>query len=283
MQTLDAILDDLKLHYAPQTPDYASLATDLVAHKAAALAAGDQLLAKHIWCLEHTVETHKLFLSAFYQLKGGNFYRAWCTLEQVELSLGRLRNHFALYWEACKLAYIDSTTVNLQGLFPYRVFCSPEILADKKTCSVCGRDISIRNPCGHKVGEIYDGEICSRIVEKWRGVGYSLVTHPVQKYSVAFLTDPNTGQPRDHYNYSTVRYLAERWPHPFAGWTSEWTTRPHPKEKFSLPARNGRCPCKSGKKYKNCCMRREGIMCPHVVISFDYNIPEHLRHTEYSY
>ncbi len=171
----------------------------------------------------------------------------------------------------------------LQSLYPYRLFISPEILELEKCCSICKKPISIRNPCGHRVGEIYDGEYCHRDVTQCKFLSISMVDDPVQKYSVPFLVDPNTGEKNDHYNYSVVEYLVKRWPSPFHDWRVEWTTALHPKEKFGQLGSNDKCPCESGNKYKDCCLERKGILRPHCEFIFNYQIAPELKTTELSY
>lgn len=283
MRTLDEVLKELRLSHDPYLPDYPALATDLASHKKAALQAGDEGLAKHIWCLEHTVEVQRLYLKAFQELKERKYFEAWCTLEQVKLGLGRLRRHFEAHWEECRLAFIEKITSTLQKLYPYKLFASPELLEISKSCTICGKRVSIRNHCGHDVGEIYNGEYCGRRVDESKILGVAMVRDPLQKYSVAFLTDPKTGQRVDHYNYATVEYLAKRWPTPYADWSAEWTQRLHPKSKFGQVGRNDKCPCESGKKYKKCCMNLNGIMRPHIIFEFSFPIPQELQTTEYSY
>ena len=283
MLTHEEILGELGVPHAPGLPDYPALVADLAVHKQAALVVGDQALAKHIWCLEHTVEIHQNHIKAHGQLASGNYFGAWCTLEQAELGLRRLRRHFHEHWEACRLAFIDKVTTALQGLYPYRLFTSPELLEESKSCTICGKKISIRNPCGHEVGEVYNGELCGRNVDKFQFLGLAMVRDPLQKYSVVFGVDPATGGRQDNYNYKTVEYLAKRWPAPFLDWDAEWTRQLHPKSKFGQIGRNDRCPCESGKKYKKCCMNLAGIMRPHVVITLHYPIPAELETMEFSY
>jgi hypothetical protein len=137
--------------------------------------------------------------------------------------------------------------------------------------------------CGHDIGEIYNGEYCARIVGEFKILGLAVVTNPLQKYSVLFLTDPKTGEKVDHYNYATVEYLAKRWPMPFSDWDVGWTRRLHPKSKFGRIARNDRCSCESGKKYKKCCANLDGIMRPHVIFDFHFPIAPELQTNECSY
>ena len=42
---------------------------------------------------------------------------------------------------------------------------SPEILEKKVRCNICNSIVSMRNHCGHLIGEIYNGELCVRSVE----------------------------------------------------------------------------------------------------------------------
>jgi len=157
-------------------------------------------------------------------------------------------------------------------LFPYKLFFSPEIIEHEKKCNICGKIISIRNPCGHEVGEIYNGEMCIRIVTKAEFISISLVESPLQKYSVPFMTDPKTGKTVDHYDYSLLENLLKILKSPFDEWDYKKTTKMYPHSKFKHIGRNENCPCGSGKKYKQCCLKREGVTLPH----YEFHLPESL-------
>lgn len=251
--------------------------------KSKAVQCDDQFNAKELWKLESIVKIHRDYWGQFEDLKAGRFYQAWCKLEQVELGLMRLRPHAEEFWveNQFHVPFVEKTVLDLQSIFPYRLFMSPEILCEEKLCSICEAPVSIRKPCGHKVGEIYNGEHCGRVITKSKFIGLSLVDDPVQKYSVPFMSDPE-GNTVDQYNYSLVKYVAERWPSPFHGWSVTKTTALHPKSKFGKVGRNHQCPCESGDKYKKCCMHREGIVRPHYDFEFHYEIPRHMQTTEFS-
>ncbi len=278
-------LNDIRadLRSPSDNPSHDSLLVEIREHKKIAVDAGNEAEAKDIWCLEHAAEAQQVYREAYDQLQAGKFYDAWCSLEQVELALNRLRPHAGPAWEELCLDFIDTKTSEIQSLFPYKMFLSPELLETQKKCNICDRIVSIRSPCGHRVGEIYGGEYCCRIVTEFEVIATAFVESPIQKYSVPFLSDPKTGKSRDHYNYSTVSYLAKRWPSPYHDWTVTWTTALHPKSRFGHLRRNDKCPCNSGKKYKACCQRREGILRPHVVFDFSYGLPVELQETEFSY
>jgi hypothetical protein len=262
--------------------DISELKTSLAEHKKTAVQVGDQTLAKEIWCLEETLDAQAKYLEAFQQLKKADYYGAWCTLEQAELAIGFLRPHFQSEWATYKLDRIEEYVRKWQGLFPYKIFFSPEIVEIEKTCSICNKPVSLRNHCGHEVGEIYNGEMCCRIISKVEFLGTATVSSPVQKYSVPFIVDPKTGQQRDHYNYTLVKYAAQRIEDPFLGWSCTWTKRRHPHSRYRHVGRNDKCPCESGKKYKHCCLKEEGVLRPHVEFDFQFPLPPHLQTLEFT-
>ncbi len=281
MKTLDEVQRELECPELAR--EFDTLLKDIRAHKADAVAAGNETAGKNIWCLEQVAEIQQAYRKSFEQLRTEQFYSAWCSLEQVELALDRLRTHIGERWTAYRLDFIDEKTSALQSLYPYRLFMSSELIELEKKCNICGAVISIRNPCGHRVGEIYRGEFCHRIVTNCEIVGISVVETPVNKYAVPFLSDPETGTSRDHYNYKTVNYLAKRWPSPYHDWKAVWTKALHPKDRFGTLRRNEKCPCDSGKKYKACCLEKAGILRPHVVFEFRYQLPDEQRTIEFSY
>lgn len=243
----------------------------------------DQDCAKEIWCLEQIIRIQDGFINAFYQLKNGDYYKGWCSFEQVELKLQFLSRHFDTNSNIYQLNFIDKHTEKFQSIFPYKIFMSPEFVEKEKVCNICDKKISIRNPCGHRVGEIYDGEMCSRIVKKADLLSISFVENPVQKYSVPFTKDEETDEQIDHYNYQVVEYLIERLKAPFDGWDIDWQERRIPHEKFPDVGRNEKCPCDSGKKYKKCCLNKEGVLRPHCEFIFDNPPPDNMNTLEYTF
>jgi hypothetical protein len=152
----------------------------------------------------------------------------------------------------------------------------------KKSCSVCGRVVSIRNGCDHKKGEIYDGEMCVHKVEEARFLELSVVPNPVQKYSVMWLM--KDGKQVDHYDYSNVAYVIAGLRRPYDGWDLQRTMIREPHSQYRDVGRNDKCPCGSNKKYKKCCLTTEGVLKPHVRVMFEVeppaNVPNYKGSTE---
>src|ERR1700753_634310 len=178
----------------------AAIAAQLEDIRVAAVAAGDQTLAKQTWCLKTALEMQQQFVAAFRSMQAGEFYDAWCVLERVEIKALNLERHRALN-DDYALGFIDRQGERFHKLYPYRVFMSPAFIERDIRCSICGAQMTLRGGCGHRVGEIYDGIQCLRHVEHAELLEMSMVPQPVQKYSVPFMTDPKTGEKIDHYDY----------------------------------------------------------------------------------
>lgn len=219
--------------------------------------------AKLLWIYQTVIEIHKLYRNAFKLLKDKSYYQAWCQLERIEITIHSLKKHFTYDKNQYGLWNIEKAVKNLQVLYPYRLFGSSEILKKKKKCSVCDKEISIRNSCGHIVGEIYNGEMCHRIVTEAEILGISLVENPGNKYSVMFLKDEKTDEQIDQYNYDTIDYLFDLINSPYEIWNLEVSQRELKKEDYGNVGRNDPCTCNSGKKFKKCCMTKIGEKYPH--------------------
>lgn len=237
--------------------------------------------SKEIWSLEQILTTQDHYINAFNSFKSERYYEGWCSLEKAEIGYGFIHNHFKdndnEYW----LKFINKHIKQFQSLFPYEIFMSPEFLVKESKCNICDQVIKLRNPCEHIKGEIYDGKMCVRQLTNVKCVGMSAVTSPVQKYSVVFLRDSTTGETIDQYDYSFVKWVIERLQSPFHNWDMVWTKKRHHHSKFSNLNENDKCPCESGKRYKDCCLQESGVIRPHCQIIFSKEPPNGLSNFDY--
>jgi len=238
--------------------------------------------AKNILCLETATKIHGAYIKAFREMKRKAFYDAWCILERVEIELNSLVPHWDIKGTPINLPFVEEHTRRFQGLYPYAIFFSPEFVEHEVKCSICDKVVKPRNPCGHKVGEIYKGEMCYRVVTKAEVLSISAVKNPVQKYSVAFLTDQESGKSYDHYDYSLIRFVSERLGSPYHEWSYTLEKILHPHDRFANVNSEDQCPCESGSKYSDCCLKREGVLRPHCQIIFSVPPPTGLSAFEYS-
>ncbi len=225
---------------------------------------GDEEGAKQVWILKKISTIQQIYLAVFQLLKDKKYYLAWQELERCEISITNLARHYD-YKTNSSIAFVDEYVKKYQRLFPYRLFSSYEMVHEEIKCSICNQIITPRNFCGHKVGEVYRGEMCGRIISKSKMLGLAIVKNPVNKYAVLF---PG-GMENDTYRYDLLDYLLPRLNTPFAKWELSITKKAHPIEKFSHIGRNAKCPCGSKKKFKNCCMNKPEIETDHHCFTFD--------------
>lgn len=254
--------------------DRSSAGTDirslLTSIKEEAVNDGNQALARACWCLESVDEIQSRYVQAFSELKLNEFHSGWCTFELCETLLGFLESHYEESGNRFGLAFIRGQVERFQALFPYKIFVSPAFLVREPRCGICDKRFTPRGHCEHRVGEIYDGVLCTRKLTKLELLEVSMVTNPVQKYSVLF---PEGGSSNDHYDYSLPRYVVDGLTSPWHGWDYRWTKIRHPHDRFADVGRNDPCPCESGLKYKRCCLGHSGVLQPHCEIIFDRPLP----------
>lgn len=259
-----------------------TLAAKLAELKSSFVAENNQTILKEIWCLEKIIAIQKTYLLTFYKLKLKQYYEAWCSLENIEIYLSQLFRHLNTEDELFpKVAFIKQHTLQYQSLFPYRRFISPEFTVKFKTCSICNKNISIRHACGHKNGEIYNGEMCYQI---WDGIEYlllAIVKSPVQKFCVIFFDNPETGERVDYYDYSHLEYLMSYLHSPFHFWEIHWTTIRYPHSDYLHIKPNDYCPCESGKKYNYCCLSEPGVLRPWAQIALRVPPLKHMEIVKY--
>ncbi len=231
--------------------------------KTTAVSAGNEPLANDIWFYETVLKIQSEFLSVYSLLKKDEdkaYDSAWCLLEQIEIALGSIRDNFPERVKDCNLEFIEKVIFNLQKLFPYRLFMSREMVVKSSECSICHTKTSIRNPCPHKVGKLYNGEICCTVITGMEFLSMHIVTDPFDKFCVPHMEGVK-------YNYSLLKKLMEAWDNPYDNWYVEILRIKDPR--FKDISRNSQCPCGSGKKYKRCCLGTDKECMDHFRITFN--------------
>lgn len=231
--------------------------------KKKAISHGDELLANKLWVYESILTAHQYYNEAFKLLRQKKYVQGWNLLERAEIEIGGLKNHLHLVKENYKIKYVENMVQRLQTLFPYRLFASSELLEKEIKCSICEQRVSLRNPCGHRVGELYMGERCLRIVSECDVLGIALVENPVNKYSVMFNESEDLDF-RDKEQFGLVNYILSIVKSPYDQWRVEISEKFFPHESYDNLKADDECPCNSGEKYQNCCLAQPGVS------GFDY-------------
>ncbi len=262
------ILSDIKEKLANgniKEDEYNEVILALTNLKRLAVACNNQAEAKEIWVFEQITKIRTQYLKTFELLKSGSYYDAWCLLERIEIDIKCLKRH---YWNSTgeyRLNFIEKAVYAFQTIYPYRFFFSSVILREEKKCSICNGIIDVNAPCGHKVGEIYNGEDCMRIITKPKLLGVDIVENPVHKSCVMFHVGDD-GTQKDLYNYTAIEYLMKLINSPYETWDLEVQYQFIPHTQFSEYSKEDRCPCGSLQNYKDCCLKEAGVK----TLSFEF-------------
>jgi len=243
--------------------------------KSAAVAKGDEIAAKHAWCLESVNDVQRAYISAFAHAKLGEFFDAWCNLESAEISLIHLRPHLEESFAEYFLDWIDLYVSRYQQLFPYRLFSSIGVIVKRRECSIWGAKVGLRRGCAHRKGEIYSGEMCCDIICESELLEISMVEHPVNKYTVPFdAAGEGHNDWIDNYDYTQLAFIIDRVVSPFDEWEMTFTTRRASRDEYLDYSESAECPCGSKIKYADCCSGKNWFDVPHANVSFRKKLPE---------
>jgi SEC-C motif len=248
-------------------PANAAILEELAEIKRRAVREDDQVRASAAWCFEQIAKAQDQYLGAFEEAKAKRFYACWQKLERVEILLAHLERHYVDSANSFGIRTLRGATEKLQTLFPYRSFVSPGFQILEAKCSTCNQKIRLRASCGHKRLDLYNGELCGRLITKFRIDHLALVPRPVQKYSVPFVQDGSS------FNYASVFYLASALRSPWFSWKYHLEKRTRPSKeidhsKYKDTGRNEKCPCGSNQKFKKCCLDKLTIVYDHYQFTF---------------
>jgi len=193
-------------------------------------------------------------------LSEGNFGKSWGALQDVQDSLRLIYK----FWpkEECPavLSYIERQCLEIEKLYPYKVFFSIGVEIQDIECSLCGKSMNSFD-CEHIAGELYRGQLACGIAKNLVALNHvAVVTNPRDKRCVAMFED-SAGQ------FTLVRYLS--------GLLNQHAMRPLQFDRvqfrkievladdLAAVGRNERCPCGSGKKFKKCCKDQGKVLRDH--------------------
>ena len=191
------------------------LAMRLKLLKEQSLVADDEIAANYIWVLETVVQIQSSYFELYDKLKNGEFPKGWDCIVTLDGAFSALERHIGSVEGWFGLPFIRKHYRQFESLFPYKLFLSPEMVT-KLACSICEKPLSLRNSCGHIIGNLYRGELCREKVIDMKVLSIWLVTSPAQKYSVAHFEAAE-------YDYSMPAYVIERLQSPLDVWDTEWS------------------------------------------------------------
>jgi hypothetical protein len=223
---------------------------------------GDEDKANQLWCDIQAFKISATFVSAIKNIKQSKYRNAWSELEQCEITCKSLcKNSNAGFFKKSGAQFIETYVEKWQSLYPYCMFLSPGMVVGYYTCSICNHKIRPRSRCPHIKGRIYNGELCTHQAHDIEIKEISIVTKPVQKFSV--IHDDET------LDFSLLDYLCLHIKSPFDEWETNWTTKTFPRHRFNAVNEDQKCPCQSGNIFRSCCFDNLEIDMPHVDFEFE--------------
>lgn len=257
-------IEEIKTKLSSQTvPLDLSIINELRRLKKTAVKNLDESCANELWCYEQIFSIKKDYYDAFQKMKEAAclsdvlgkdgfdspkskcYEEVWNVLDRCDMNISSLEENYCI--ADVKIDFfcvneIEDDCQKLISLFPYKIFFSREQIIKKEKCSVCGKVVSVRNPCEHKVGKLYMGEMCYREVVDVKLLGESMVTKPFDRYAIAKLQGKK-------FDFSLLDYISPRI-HPYSRWSYKIENKLLPQ--YNKIGRNDKCPCGSGKKFKFC-------------------------------
>lgn len=178
---------------------------------------------------------------------------SWQHLQDC-LSCLRLLKRFSPKESTTIVDFHESQLIELEKLYPYKMFASVGMLADGFECSICGKDIDSLE-CEHIRGELYRGTMAVAVAKGIRQLNHvALVSNPADKRCVIDYDENSNAFKVVNY----LRYLITEkklWPTDFD--RVEISPRLFQNESYVKLARNQICFCGSGKKFKKCCIDKK--------------------------
>ncbi|WP_371804790.1 SEC-C domain-containing protein [Candidatus Lokiarchaeum ossiferum] len=216
----------------------------------------DQNGAKDCWIVETIINNRIRYENAWISLTQRKYEKAWRELVFCEKWFEYLLPHFNYMDEDYSDLFLDEIeerTKTLMSLFPYYLFFSPSYVIKKLVCSICNEEINPFNRCDHKLREIYNGEICFRIIEEIKEINHLALTR-FPRWKLRYFKPDNV-----NFNYDILSILIDRSENSMDGWNVIADKLGLSHENFKHFQPDHYCPCGSFKSYKECCMKNDSV------------------------
>jgi hypothetical protein len=252
-----------KKDFARCRSDLAKMAELVEGIKADARDSGKCELANDAYAAEVYLSALASFAKMWEDVYAGEPRRAWDSLQDALTELqwlhGRTEDAGRYY-----VGNLERQLEQLEALYPYRLFSSIEVIANRSECSLC--HLPPLDPrCPHVPGEVYCGEKAIIIESELEALAVSLVPNPKDKRAV--IESYAEGGRNHTFSFAPVLALAERLDSPLRALAVTQGTRSAPKSEFPNLSDASRCPCLSGMEYGNCCKERATIEVPHLYVN----------------
>jgi|694.fasta_scaffold129019_4 hypothetical protein len=218
----------------------------------------NEALLNELFVIERYLDLFSKYGLLWEQITAQDFSASWNTL-QDELDLLRVIKQFS----ALDVSYFENQLIELEQAYPYQVFCSIGATVSWFECSICRCDIDSVD-CPHRSGHLYGGKMAYAIARDLKDFDHiALVLNPDDKRCV--IVYENTSEA-----FRLIRYIAESVcarEFRISDFTGlKWLKQKRPNPEYVSLRRNDKCFCKSGKKFKHCCISKKELEGDHVEV-----------------
>lgn len=187
--------------------------------------------------------------SYFKSLKEKEYRESWDILQDC-LDSAFWIGKYTIIENRYEISQIVDLLIGYESLYPFKVFASTEMIITKSECSICGKPFQSLD-CPHIKGNLYWGEVAiENITEIKELQAVAMVSHPLDKRCVVELSDDT--RTKEEKFHLLNGFIEQQIP-AFQLFSIEIQKTSRQRQDIKIVGRNDKCPCGSGKKFKNCC------------------------------
>lgn len=187
--------------------------------------------------------------SYFKSLKEKEYRKSWNILQDC-LDSAFWIGQYTIIENRYEIPQIVDLLTGYESLYPYKIFSSTEMIITKSECSICGKPFQSLD-CPHIKGNLYWGEVALENVTEIKELqAIAMVSHPLDKRCVMELSDDTRTKEE---KFQLLNEFLEQQIPAFQLFSIEIQKTRLQRIDIKIVGRNDKCPCGSGKKFKNCC------------------------------
>lgn len=251
----NALLAITEYRFAQAQEAVNDMRRSLASARAKAGAASEPLL-NDLYVLDRYCDFLSSYHELWHKILNLKFSESWDSLQNA-LSLLRLIKRFS----DVDIRFFEAQLIELERTYPYTIFLSIAVTAERLECSICGLDIDSEQ-CPHMRGHLYNGVMASAIIRDITHMDHvAMVPHPEDKRCVIKYDD--TAEQFKLIRYLSTLIATKKFQILDFGYL-RFSKENRPNPDFRKLGRNDPCFCGSGKKFKKCCIASEYVEGDHV-------------------
>jgi hypothetical protein len=246
------------LRFADANAAVTGVRSAIAAARCTASEPDDDIYLTDLFALESYASFLDAYRTLWERIVQQQFSASWSALQDA-LDYLRVIKRFS----SLQLGVFEDQLLELEKLYPYKLFLSVGITVEGFDCSICGADVDSPE-CPHLRGRLYKGVMAKAIARDVTAIDHiAMVANPEDKRCVISYEDSSE-------QFRLVRFLASLLLagrcHPLSFSHLRMSKRRLLNPDYVKLGRNDRCFCGSGKKFKRCCELKRYVENDHVDI-----------------